>query len=51
VFVTKFRVINYKSELESTPSGQYHKQKFIFLIYSINDVYGLYYRPHTTFNE
>jgi len=29
----------------------YYKQKLKFYIYSINDVYDLYCRLHTTFNE
>jgi len=35
----------------NTSSGHYYKQKSTFYIYSINNVYGLFYRPHTSINE
>ena len=34
-----------------TSFGHYYKQKTIFWIHSLNDVCGLYYRLHTSFNE
>jgi len=36
---------------KSTPFDHYYKQKFIFYIHSINNVYGFYYILHTSFNE
>jgi len=34
-----------------TFSGHCYKEKFIFYIHSINDIYNLYYRLHTSFNK
>ena len=32
-------------------SRHYYKQNFAFYIHLINDVYDIYYRLHTSFNE
>jgi len=38
-------------KLMTTPLGHIYKQKSMFYIHSINDVYGLNCRQHTSFIE
>ena len=44
-------MILYHSRQLATPFDHYYKQNPIFYIHSINYVYDLYYKPHTSFNE
>ena len=40
-----------RQSIDHTSCGHSYKQKSTFYIYSINDIYSLYYRSYTSFNE
>jgi len=50
-FETEGVILPRKKIIQHISFAHYYKQKFTFYVHLINDIYGLYYRPHTLFNN